>query len=70
LKSHRRRQSAIGETDLLKMAAAEAALRKKAMEEEKRLPGYVPQGMEQSGGLADVLYSRWLEGLKGRWGMV
>ena len=65
LKSHRRRQSAMVETDLLKMQAAH-----QAAVDEKRLPGYVPQGMEQSSGLADVLYNRWLEGLKGRWGMV
>jgi serine/threonine-protein kinase 24/25/MST4 len=61
LKSHRRRQSALIDTEYIKLAEKI---------EEKRMPGYVPQGMEQSAGLADVLYSRWLEGLKGRWGMV
>jgi serine/threonine-protein kinase 24/25/MST4 len=60
LKSHRRRQSALVDGDYINVHA---------QIEEKRLPGYVPQGMEQSGGLTDVLYSRWLEGLKGRWGM-
>jgi serine/threonine-protein kinase 24/25/MST4 len=61
LKSHRRRQSALVETDLLKMQEKQV--------DERRLPGYVPQGMEQAGGFADVLYSRWLDGLKARWGM-
>jgi hypothetical protein len=55
------------ETDVVKMQMQAQA---QADAEAKRLPGYVPQGMEQSSGLADVLYSRWLEGLKGRWGMV
>lgn len=35
--------------------------------DEKKLPGYVPQGLEHTGVLADVLYGRWMEGLKGRW---
>jgi serine/threonine-protein kinase 24/25/MST4 len=61
LKSHhRRRQSTIVDTDVLRMQQGA---------DEKRLPGYVPQGMEQSGGLADALYTRWLDGLRGRWGM-
>jgi serine/threonine-protein kinase 24/25/MST4 len=51
------------EADLVKM-------QEKQMVDEKRLPGHVPPGMEQQGGMAGALYSRWLEGLKGRWGMV
>lgn len=35
--------------------------------DEKRLPGFVEEGLEHQGLLADVLYGRWLEGLKGRW---
>ncbi|KIW07129.1 hypothetical protein, variant [Verruconis gallopava] len=59
LKSHRRRQSALLESEIAQKLSAV---------DEKRMPGYVPPGMEQSGGLADALYSRWLEGLKSRWG--
>jgi serine/threonine-protein kinase 24/25/MST4 len=60
LKSHRRRQSAIvgGAIDASRLDA-----------EERRLPGFVQPGMEQSAGLADVLYSRWVDGLRGRWGL-
>ena len=35
--------------------------------DEKRLPGYVPKGMEQTGVLEEVLWGRWLDGLKSRW---
>jgi serine/threonine-protein kinase 24/25/MST4 len=64
LKSHKRRQSAMVESDFTKMA--------RVGEEEidpTRLPGYVRPGMEQAGGLAEVLYGRWMEGLKNRWPM-
>ncbi|KAF2841169.1 Pkinase-domain-containing protein [Patellaria atrata CBS 101060] len=37
--------------------------------DERKLPGYVRPGMEHTGMLADVLYSRWMDGLRGRWGM-
>jgi serine/threonine-protein kinase 24/25/MST4 len=60
LKSHRRRQSAIvgGAIDAQRLEA-----------EERRLPGYVQPGAEQSAGIADALYGRWVEGLRGRWGV-
>jgi serine/threonine-protein kinase 24/25/MST4 len=63
LKSHRRRQSALvgGEKDLGYGFGAGI--------DEKKLPGHVERGMEHQGLLADVLYGRWLEGLKGRWQM-
>jgi serine/threonine-protein kinase 24/25/MST4 len=35
--------------------------------DEKNLPGYSQPGMEHAGVLADVLYGRWMEGLKSRW---
>jgi serine/threonine-protein kinase 24/25/MST4 len=61
LKSHRRRQSAIvgGAIDAMRLEAVE----------ERRLPGHVEQGMEAQAGITDVLYGRWVEGLKSRWGM-
>ncbi|QDS69086.1 hypothetical protein FKW77_010098 [Venturia effusa] len=46
---------------------AAAAARKVSEIDPKRLPGYTRPGMEQSGGLAEVLYGRWIEGLKSRW---
>jgi serine/threonine-protein kinase 24/25/MST4 len=61
LRSHRRRQSAFVETEFTKVHGGEKEI------EERRLPGYVQPGMEQAGGLAEVLYGRWMEGLKGRW---
>ena len=79
LKSHRRRQSAIIEGEMLKSHEAqlrgvsssprkESVLRKGSREiDEKSLPGYVQPGLEQTAGLADVLYARWVDGLKGRW---
>ncbi|KAF2436784.1 kinase-like protein [Tothia fuscella] len=60
LKSHRRRQSAFVETEFTKAPVGRGI-------DERRLPGYVAPGMEQQGGLADVLYGRWMDGLKGRW---
>jgi len=60
LKSHKRRQSAIVETSFTKVKGEEVI-------DERRLPGYVQPGMEQAGGLAEVLYGRWMEGLRGRW---
>jgi serine/threonine-protein kinase 24/25/MST4 len=59
LRSHKRRQSAFVETEFTKVREKEI--------DERRLPGYVQPGMEQAGGLAEVLYGRWMEGLKGRW---
>ncbi|OCK83093.1 Pkinase-domain-containing protein [Lepidopterella palustris CBS 459.81] len=35
--------------------------------DEKKLPGKVQPGMEHAGLLADVLYGRWLEGMRARW---
>ncbi|KAF2094338.1 Pkinase-domain-containing protein [Rhizodiscina lignyota] len=35
--------------------------------DERKLPGFVEKGMEHQGLLADVLYGRWIDGLKGRW---
>jgi serine/threonine-protein kinase 24/25/MST4 len=61
LRSHRRRQSAIVETEFTKVHGSDKEI------DETRLPGYVQPGMEQAGGLAEVLYGRWMEGLKGRW---
>lgn len=64
LKSHRRRQSAIvGAVDMRRLDDERRAT------EEKRLPGFVPPGMEQTAGVADALYNGWLEGLKARWGL-
>lgn len=51
------------ETNLVKM-------QEKQMVDEKRLLGHVPPGIEQQGGIAGALCSRWLEGPKGRSGMV
>ena len=61
LKSHRRRQSAMVDAEFTKLQEKQL--------DERRLPGYVQPGMEQAGGLSDVLYSRWLDGLKSRWGL-
>ncbi|KAF2815620.1 Pkinase-domain-containing protein [Mytilinidion resinicola] len=66
LKSHhRRRQSAFvgsGPTGLgLDREYSAAGL------DEKSLPGNVQPGMEHAGMLADVLYGRWMEGLRSRW---
>ncbi|KAF1991281.1 Pkinase-domain-containing protein [Aulographum hederae CBS 113979] len=66
LKSHRRRQSAfvLGSSEMDRERE-----RERKVLEEKKLPGYVQPGMEHAGMLQDVLYGRWLEGLKGRWGV-
>ncbi len=76
LKSHRRRQSAVpvlsefdgaaGTGEFARDYAAAVA----AEEERKRLPGNVEPGLEHAGMLADVLYGRWMEGLRARWGRV
>jgi serine/threonine-protein kinase 24/25/MST4 len=69
LKSHhRRRQSAIvgGAIDAGRMEREERRLRGI---DERRLPGYVKEGQEEQAGIADVLYGRWVEGLRSRWGM-
>jgi serine/threonine-protein kinase 24/25/MST4 len=66
LKSHhRRRQSAIvgGAIDAQRLESHERLF------DERRLPGYVPEGMDAQAGITDVLYGRWVEGLKARWGM-
>ncbi|KAK4964006.1 hypothetical protein LTR66_012524 [Elasticomyces elasticus] len=36
---------------------------------EEKMPGKTKPGMEHVGMLADVLYGRWSEGLRGRWGL-
>jgi serine/threonine-protein kinase 24/25/MST4 len=54
LKSHRRRQSAQVTEDLWK-------------EKMSNMPGQVVPGMEHTKQLADVLYSRWSDGLRSRW---
>jgi serine/threonine-protein kinase 24/25/MST4 len=66
LKSHhRRRQSAIvgGAIDADRLEIEERRF------DDRRLPGYVPPGMEAQAGISDVLYGRWVDGLKARWGM-
>lgn len=55
LKSHRRRQSS-----LMPMDDGWA-------EKQSNLPGQLTPGMEHTKQLADVLYSKWAEGLKNRW---
>lgn len=64
LKSHhRRRQSAfvVGGAGMEKDTGGRQGI------DERNLPGYVQPGMEHAGVLADVLYGRWMEGLRGRW---
>ncbi|KAF2403053.1 kinase-like protein [Trichodelitschia bisporula] len=68
LKSHRRRQSAFVESDFSRKREHEREQVEMGVDE-RRLPGYVQPGMEQSAGLAEALYGRWVEGLRGRWGM-
>lgn len=55
LRSHRRRQSTA------------VVVEKEPVIEESKLPGYVVPGMEHAGMLADVLYGRWMDGLRNRW---
>ncbi|KAJ5114085.1 hypothetical protein N7456_002619 [Penicillium angulare] len=55
LKSHRRRQSSIVEPQPPSPLS--------------NLPGQNPSGMEHTKQLSDVLYSRWAEGLRNRWGI-
>ncbi|KAF2021101.1 kinase-like protein [Aaosphaeria arxii CBS 175.79] len=62
LKSHRRRQSAIGSE---KMWGTD----KLGDIDEKKLPGHFEKGMEQQGLLADILYGQWIGGLRNRWPM-
>ncbi|KAK3059563.1 hypothetical protein LTS18_010537 [Coniosporium uncinatum] len=57
LKSHRRRQSAMVST----------GTGEKEQVDERKMPGYVEKGMEHQGVLADVLWGRWVEGLRVRW---
>ncbi|KAF2191800.1 Pkinase-domain-containing protein [Zopfia rhizophila CBS 207.26] len=61
LKSHRRRQSALVGGEKVFGLDAYGGL------DEKKLPGHVGKGMEHQGMLADVLYGRWMEGLRSRW---
>jgi serine/threonine-protein kinase 24/25/MST4 len=66
LKSHRRRQSAIvgGAVDLRRLEEARGGM--------PVLPGLedgVGEGHAAPGGVSDVLYAKWVEGLKARWGM-
>jgi serine/threonine-protein kinase 24/25/MST4 len=65
LKSHRRRQSAI----IGGMAGMGLEREKSGWDgiDERKLPGHVIPGLEHGGLLGDVLYGRWLEGLKSRW---
>ena len=56
---HQRRQSAVP-------VSSTSAQHLRDMDE-KRLPGYIHPGLEHQGQLAEVLYGRWLEGLKSRW---
>jgi serine/threonine-protein kinase 24/25/MST4 len=65
LKSHRRRQSAIvgGAVDLRRLEEAQGGM--------PVLPGLHDggEGGGAPGGVSDVLYAKWVEGLKARWGM-
>jgi serine/threonine-protein kinase 24/25/MST4 len=64
LKSHRRRQSAIvgGAVDLRRLEEARGGM--------PVLPGLEDgDGQGAPGGVSDVLYAKWVEGLKARWGM-
>lgn len=58
LRSHRRRQSAF---------IPGVGVERESGVEERKLPGYVVPGMEHAGMLADVLYGRWMDGLRNRW---
>lgn len=66
LKSHRRRQSAfvVGTSGGIGFERERSAW---TGIDDRKLPGHVTPGMEHGGLLADVLYGRWLEGLKSRW---
>ncbi|KAK4696991.1 hypothetical protein P7C71_g1002, partial [Lecanoromycetidae sp. Uapishka_2] len=55
LKSHRRRQSSLQPAEDL------------WSDKQLQLPGQLVPGMEHTKQLADVLYSKWAEGLKNRW---
>ena len=55
LKSHRRRQSSVLTID------------DPWVNEQAHLPGQPIPGMEHAKQLADVLYSKWADGLKNRW---
>jgi serine/threonine-protein kinase 24/25/MST4 len=62
LKSHRRRQSAIvgGAVDARRLEEARLP----------GLPGFAASANDPAAaGLSDVLYAKWVEGLKARWGM-
>ncbi|KAK3707364.1 hypothetical protein LTR37_012208 [Vermiconidia calcicola] len=57
---------------LKKMRSSQAlnAEKEKAMASlDEKMPGKVEAGMEHVGMLGDVLYGRWTEGLRGRWGV-
>ena len=55
LKSHRRRQSSLLPTEDM------------WTDKPLQLPGQLVPGLEHTKQLADVLYSKWAEGLKNRW---
>ncbi|KAI4135258.1 MAG: hypothetical protein LQ347_000829 [Umbilicaria vellea] len=55
LKSHRRRQSSLMQSD------------DGRLEKQGHMPGQLVPGMEHTKQLADVLYSKWAEGLRNRW---
>lgn len=58
LKSHRRRQSSV------------VPINEPMPEKLPNLPGQVVPGMEHTKQLADVLYGKWVGGLKNRWPVV
>jgi serine/threonine-protein kinase 24/25/MST4 len=63
LKSHRRRQSTMGTPE-----PADRERDKEKMAFEAKMPGREAQpGMEHTKQLSDVLYGRWLDGLRLRW---
>lgn len=69
---HRRRQSEMPPSPLKKGNSAAEIVRAREVGrdfgiEDSRMPGFVQEGSEQQGFLAERLYGAWLEGLKGRW---
>jgi serine/threonine-protein kinase 24/25/MST4 len=69
---HRRRQSEMPPSPLRKGNSAVEITKAREVKrdfgiEDSRLPGFVQEGLEQQGFLAERLYGAWLEGLKGRW---
>lgn len=55
---------------LRKMRSSQALQEQQQKAAEEKMPGGKPEpGLEHVGLLSDVLYGRWAEGLRGRWGM-